>query len=400
MKFKNKGRKIYKTKEKNYYGKSPVGKAFSIGLTVLLVGGIFFIGFSVAGPLINYYSKKTGDTVTTTAPVFEEEVVTDENGENVVQEEITTAAPFVIERFKAFSLNTSDLADSSSLKSALKRVPADGKIEYIEVPLKVSGGDIYYATNNYYATSSGIVNGSMRAKDIASAISSAGYKPVALVSTFDDSVVPMYFQNMSYLAYVDGTLWIDNTIEAGGRPWMNPFSEDAVNYNADIVDEITSAGFDRIVCTDFIFPDFRQSDIEFLGDKYAGNDRYMALTSAANLMYDKAMHNNSKMLLEVNASDILRGKKDVLQPMLLKVNTIVLNIDLDAISYGVYTADTVYEFSGTPAENVKKMLDLVGEDLDEFNVAVRVSGSAAGVQELLDAKDEIVECGYDSYVIG
>ena len=33
MKFKNKGRKIYKTKEKNYYGKSPVGKAFSVGLT-------------------------------------------------------------------------------------------------------------------------------------------------------------------------------------------------------------------------------------------------------------------------------------------------------------------------------------------------------------------------------
>ena len=62
--------------------------------------------------------------------------------------------------------------------------------------------------------------------------------------------------------------------------------------------------------------------------------------------------------------------------------------------------DTVYEFSGTPAENVKKMLDLVGEELDDFNVAVRVSGAAAGIQELLDAKDEIVGCGYESYVIG
>ena len=106
------------------------------------------------------------------------------------------------------------------------------------------------------------------------------------------------------------------------------------------------------------------------------------------------------MFLEVNAADLLRGKNDIVQPMLLKVNTVILNIDLDAISYGVYTSDTVYEFNGTPAENVKKMLDLVGEELDEFNVAVRVSGSAAGVQELLDAKDEIVECGYDSYVIG
>ena len=61
MKFKNKGRKIYKTKEKNYYGKSPVGKAFSVGLTVLLIGGIVFIGYSVAEPLINY-TKKKGDS--------------------------------------------------------------------------------------------------------------------------------------------------------------------------------------------------------------------------------------------------------------------------------------------------------------------------------------------------
>lgn len=399
MKFKNKGRKIYKTKEKNYYGKSPVGKAFSVGLTVLLIGGIFFIGFSVAGPLINY-AKQKGDTVTTTAPTFEEEVVTDANGEKITQEITTAVVPFNIERFKAFTLSTMDITDKDTLRKALKRVPADEKIEYIDVPMKEPGGDIYYATNNYYATSSGIVVGSMTPKDIANEIISAGYKPVAHISTFYDNTVPMYFQDMSYLTYADGSLWIDNSVEAGGKPWMSPFSEKAVNYNADLVDEVTSAGFVKVVCSDFVFPDFRQSDIDILGDRYVSSDRYMALTSAANMMYDKAMSNDAKMLLEVDASDLLRGKKDVLQPMLLRVNTLVLNIDLDNISYGVVTPDTVYEFNGTPAENVKKMLDLVGEDLEDFNVAVRISGSTAGIQELLDAKDEIVGCGYDSYVIG
>lgn len=399
MKFKNKGRKIYKTKEKNYYGKSPVGKAFHVGLTVLLIGGIFFIGFSVAGPLINY-AKQKGDTATTTAPTFEEELVTDTNGELVTQEDTTTVTPFNIERFKAYSLSTMDIVDADTLKKALKRIPADGKIEYIEVPLKEAGGNIYYATNNYYATSSGIVMGAMKPKDIANTIISAGYKPVAHISTFYDNVVPMYFQDMSYLTYADGSLWIDNSAEAGGKPWLNPFSEKAVNYNTDIVDEVTSAGFVRVVCSDFVFPDFRQSDIDYLGDRFVSSDRYMTLTSAANIMYEKAMTNGSKMLLEVDAADILRGKKDILQPMLLKVNTVVLNIDLDAIAYGVATNETVYEFNGTPSENVKKMLDLVGVDLEDFNVAVRVSGSTAGIQELLDAKDEIVGCGYDSYVIG
>ncbi|WP_294751628.1 putative glycoside hydrolase [uncultured Ruminococcus sp.] len=399
MKFKNKGRKIYKTKEKNYYGKSPVGKAFSVGLTVLLIGGIFFIGFSVAGPLINY-AKQKGDTVSTTAPAFEEELITDANGEEITQEDTTAVTPFNLERFKAYTLSTMDIVDKDTLKKALKRVPADGKIEYIEVPLKEAGGDIYYATNNYYSTSSGIVQGAMKPKDIANAIVDAGYKPVAHISTFYDNVVPMYFQNMSYLTYADGMMWIDNSTEAGGKPWLNPFSEDAVNYITDIVDEVSSAGFVRVVCSDFVFPDFRQSDIDYLGDKFISNDRYMALTSAANMMYEKAMSNGSKMILEVDATDILKGKKDVLQPMLLKVNTVILNIDFDALAYGVFTPDTVYEFNGTPSENVRKMLDLVGDDLEDFNVAVRVSGSTAGIQELLDAKDEIVGCGYDSYVIG
>ncbi|EWM53847.1 putative glycoside hydrolase [Ruminococcus flavefaciens] len=399
MKFKNKGRKIYKTKEKNYYGKSPVGKAFSIGLTVLLIGGIGFIGYSVAEPLLNY-SKKKGDNSASSEVVSAETDPTDENGNPIEKETASVPVPVNTENYKAYALSPLEISDAQSIKSALKRVPSDEKIEYIEVPLKVSGGEIYYASNNYYATSSGVIQAYTKLSDIVSAISSEGYKPVATVSTFNDNVLPNYFRDMSYLTVDDGSQWIDNDIDAGGKPWMTPFSESAVSYNSDIVEEISQAGFSKIVCYDFIFPDFRASDMEYLGEKVTGADRYMALTSAANLMYDKILNNGSNMLLEVNASDLLKGKKDILQPMLLKVNTVILNIDLDVISYGVYTGDTVYEFTGTAAENVKKMLDLVSSDVDDFNVAVRVSGSTLSTQDLLDAKKVIEEYGYDSFVLG
>ena len=399
MKFKNKGRKIYKTKEKNYYGKSPVGKAFSVGLTVLLVGGIGFIGYSVAEPLLNY-NKKQGDKENSNIGIEDDTTPTDENGNPVTAEDPANKPPVNKEEYRAFSLNTTDIADAQSIKSALKRIPSDEKIEYIEVPLKVSGGDIYYSTNNYYATSAGLIQSYTKLSEIVSTISNAGYKPVATVSTFNDNTLPNYFRDMSYLTVEDGSQWIDNDIEAGGKPWMSPFSETAVSYNSDIVEEIAQAGFAKVVCYDFIFPDFRQSDVEYLGEKVVSTDRYMALTSAANTMYDKIMSNGANMLIEVNAADLLQGKDDILQPMLLKVNTVILNIDLDSISYGVYTGDTVYEFTGTPAENVKKMLDLVSEDVDDFNVAVRVSGVTVSTQDMLEARDEIVEYGYDSYVLG
>ena len=399
MKFKNKGRKIYKTKEKNYYGKSPVGKAFSVGLTVLLIGGIVFIGYSVAEPLINY-TKKKGDSTVESEMIASDTTPTDENGEPVTEEGAAPQVPVSAEAYRAYALDPLDIADAQSIKAALKRVTSEEKIEYIEVPLKVSGGNIYYATNNYYATSSGVIQSYTKLSEIVSAISAEGYKPVALISTFNDNVIPNYFRDMSYLTVDDGSQWIDNDINAGGKPWMTPFSESAVEYNTDIAEEVAQAGFERVVCYDFVFPDFRPSDVEFLGEKVVSPDRYMALTSAANMMYDKIMTEGSKMMLEVNASDLLKGKNDVLQPMLLKVNTIILNIDLDIMSYGVYTGDTVYEFTGTPAENVRKMLDLVSEDVSDFNVAVRVSGTTLSTQEMLEAKEEIVGYGFDSYVLG
>ena len=399
MKFKNKGRKIYKTKEKNYYGKSPVGKAFSVGLTVLLIGGIVFIGYSVAEPLINY-TKKKGDSTAESEMIASDTTPTDENGEPVTEEGAAPQVPVSAEAYRAYALDPLDIADAQSIKAALKRVPSEEKIEYIEVPLKVSGGNIYYATNNYYATSSGVIQSYTKLSEIVSAISAEGYKPVALISTFNDNIIPNYFRDMSYLTVDDGSQWIDNDINAGGKPWMTPFSESAVEYNTDIAEEVAQAGFERVVCYDFVFPDFRHSDVEFLGEKVVSPDRYMALTSAANMMYDKIMTEGSKMMLEVNASDLLKGKNDVLQPMLLKVNTIILNIDLDLMSYGVYTGDTVYEFTGTPAENVRKMLDLVSEDVSDFNVAVRVSGTTLSTQEMLEAKEEIVGYGFDSYVLG
>ena len=128
----------------------------------------------------------------------------------------------------------------------------------------------------------------------------------------------------------------------------------------------------------------------------------MALTSAANVFYDTAVSKGASMQIEVSAEDLLKGKNDVIsQPMMLNVSSIVLNINIDSISYGVYTNETVYEFSGTASDKVKKMLQLVSDYLRGFrNIAVRISGSSVGTDELIKAKEVIGEFGYRSFVIG
>ncbi len=399
MKLKNKGRKIYKTKEKNYYGKSPVGKAFSVGLSILLIGGIGFIGYSVAEPIINY-NKKKGDQDTQLSAQ-----ATTSAEENPLAEEMTTGdtnfhqkANF--ETYIAAALKESDLTNSETLKLALDRLPTGQNIEYIEVPLKVSGGGIYYKSSVHYASGAQVFQNMMTLQEITAAVKNAGYKPVGVVSTFNDNLLPVVDGNSGYRTYSTDEQWIDDDYSAGGKPWTTPYSQVALDYISDIVDEVSSSGFEKVVCSDFIFPHFRQSDLDMLDPELATGARSRAMTSAANLFNDKILSNGSAMFIEVSAAELIKENNDILQPMLLNVHNIILNIDLDELSSGVYTQSTVYEFTGKASDKAVKAVDMVENNLSDFNVAVRISGDSANMSEILEARDDLAEKGYKSFVIG
>ncbi|HRU98875.1 MAG TPA: putative glycoside hydrolase [Ruminococcus sp.] len=406
MRQKNKGRKIYKTKEKNYYGKSPVAKFFSTGLTVLLFGGIVFIGYSVAEPIINH-TKKAGDKISSALNTSEDiqevtEAATDETSDEPSGADQNTAAANkqTFELYRAYALRTNDMVNTASVKDALSRIQKSSEVEYVEVPLKAKGGYIYYASSVYDTYLADAVQSTITLDEIVTAIKNAGYKPAAVVSTFRDNILPLTFPDTGYKTYDFGEMWIDDDYDAGGKPWTTPYSSAVQNYLSAIVGEISEAGFERVICSDFVFPQFRQTDLDLLDPALSRSDRYMALTSAANLMYDKIMSSGSRMLIEVSAADVICGRADVLQPMLLTANTVVVNIDIDEISHGVSDGWTVYEFEGNASDMTVKMLDFIGDKLDDFNVIIRISGTSVPTEDLIKAKDELAAHGYQSYVIG
>lgn len=403
MKFRNKGRKIYKTKEKNYYGKSPVGKIFSAGLTVLLIGGIVFIGYSVAEPLLDLSKKKGDDTSDTSATSDVIEQPTDETTAPVgVSSDIkeTDGGSKSKDVVNGFTLRTNDLQNMTALKTALGRITKDEGYDYVQVPLKVSGGNIYYASGVYDTYLANAVQSSVTLDEIVSAVRSAGYKPAAYISTFSDNVLPQTFPDTGYKRITDGALWLDGDYDAGGKPWTTPYSEAVQNYLSAIVGEVAEAGFDRIVCTDFVYPHFMPEDLDVLDNQISRPDRYMALTSAANMLYEKAASGGSRMMLEVSAVDILAGCADVLQPMLLSANTIIVNIDVESIAMGVYDGETLYEFTGTASEMTDKMLGFIDGMLSDLNIVIRISGNSTPTEDLVKAKEIIAAHGYKSYVIG
>lgn len=391
------GRKIYKTKEKNYYGKTPLAKALSVALTILLIGGIGFIGYSVAEPIVNYTKKKGDDTAASTSAASDSILATEPL--SVPTAEVTVREPV---EYKALTFRPGDLLSTDSVKAAINRIPSGPNIEYIEIPLKISGGNIYYSSSVMYAINSGAIQNMISLSDIVGIIKSAGYHPAAIISAFNDSKVPGIDPTTGYVTNATGEQWIDNDISAGGKPWMTPYSSTAVNYIGDIVTEVSSAGFEKVICSDMVFPYFRKSDLELLPEELGSRKRFQALTSAANLFYDRAVMNGASMSIEISASDLLRDNADIIsEPLYLNVKSIIVDINIDEISYGVNTNTTVYDFNGTASDKTAKMLELIKDKLVNFpNAAIRISGTSIGTDELLKAKEVIKDYGFRSYVIG
>lgn len=413
MKFKNKGRKLYKTKEKKYYGKSPADKLLSACLTLLLVGGIGIIGYSAAGPILNF-TRKQGDDNSADLPfriddtdfhggdgsTTEDSFLPTQAPTEAPSEEAEPSEQHSAEQYSAAALSVNDLMTIESLNNALAAIPTEQNITYVEIPLKIRGGAIYYNSTNEEAWRSGAVKSTIMLPELAETIRSAGYRPAAIISTFNDNIMPASYPAAGYVTADGMDQWIDDNAEAGGKPWLSPYSESALTYLTYLTGEAVEAGFDCIVCSDFSFPEFRDTDLALLDERLQRKDRYLSMTSAANMLYTKCTEGESRMFLEVSAADLLRGTNDMLQPMLLSTGTVVLNINVDELSTVLTDGRTVYEFEGTPADMTDKVLGFLEDRFKDFNTVVRISGSTLSTEELLKAKDVITEHGFSSYVIG
>lgn len=291
------------------------------------------------------------------------------------------------------------MASLEDIENALKNIPKNEGIEYIAVPLKISGGKICYKSSLYEARTSQAAISEVPPDKIAEAIVNNGFKPSAMISAFNDNIIPVSLPETGYANVLDGSQWLDAAADDGGKPWASPYSEAYVNYLSDVVKEAAEAGFEHIVCSDLSYPDFTEKDLAILDQRLGQNERCMALTSAANLLYDEAISNGAAMCIEVSAADILGGNDDILQPMLLSAHTVVLNIDVDELGAGVQDEHMLYEFTGTPTEKAEKCMELVSDKLSEFNVVIRISGESSEIGELLKAKDSIADYGYDSFIV-
>ena len=180
-------------------------------------------------------------------------------------------------------VDVSTLTDDAAIRAAAQQLKAQGA-EYGLVTLKDANGVIYYASGAAAAAGS-VTAAPVNPARIAAIFREEGIIPAAQLAAFKDPVSPRTDPSMA-IHYNGDALWLD--AQKNGNPWLNPYSEAAVEYVGDLVEELHGMGFEQVVLTNVQFPklskkqdygttngvsraDQLRADIAALQDRFAGS---------------------------------------------------------------------------------------------------------------------------------
>ena len=176
-------------------------------------------------------------------------------------------------------LDTAAAKDEVSLRAAARQLAQQGAA-YAVVTLKDSAGNILYPSQ--VAAAAGSIEGaSLDPALIASVLKENGLVPVAKLAAFRDPIAARADRNMAIGYTGQAYLWLDNKASAGGSPWLNPYSDEAVRFIGDLIGEVQSMGFDHVLLENVQFPSAQNGKQDFGSTGGRGRSAQLAADIAA-----------------------------------------------------------------------------------------------------------------------
>lgn len=426
-------RKIFRPKRR-YKIKRRNTNAIKVIAGVATVAVLVFVGYSAAGPVSRFLEERAARTETDAwTPEGTDTDITDNNTDipddiapadtELAQPAQTTSpasashtentetseseAPVFKAELRsggaAYTIETEAMTSLEALSSALDEIKTDGCSGVI-FPMKTEGGAFWYNTEIPFVST--VTDGEypirseLSAETIANAAIERGLRPIALISVLKDNNRYGDYRDGAYRSQDDST-WLDTSPEKGGKPWLSPFDETAQEYLCDIVKELGAAGFGEIIADDFIFPEFRSSDIELLGDEVAPySDRYLALTSLASMMTDAGKGSGSQVMLRITANSVIKGYSELFHPQELAGCSIAIDYSEDNIARTMISADEeiILDDLGE-REKVTAVFAEVSSRCGDMDTVPMIERSSMSADEFNDAVAAVTAMGYGKYYV-
>lgn len=270
--------KPYKIKHhKRIYRRSAGSIILRVLVIVAAVAVLFGLGWALYAPVSSWIGQRQSNH---DAPTIGTSDQTSDTDTQQTEEETSAEAPSVSQENTVTSMTAylpiETIAEPQLLASALQSA-ADAGYDSIMFDLKSADGTVNYAISYNELTDARVTRQNpIDLNAVAEQIRQAGLIPVASIWTFRDNLYPSA-NNAASTYYQDSDfLWVDNSPEKGGKPWMNPFSQAAQDYIRKLVDDACTAGFRSIVLQGVQFPEGYALDmIDYR--EHAGEDKHAFL---------------------------------------------------------------------------------------------------------------------------
>lgn len=314
-----------------------------VGFTVI-VAAVVFIGYSVAGPFMDFINGRIEPSLPSEDSSLDSSVSdtsSDASSEN--------ETPITEEQLQAVILPIETARDSAALSTFLSSAKSEGA-NAVVLELKDTEGILWYHSSVPQAEEYGAVSDSaVEIAPIVETIKAAGLKPVAKLSAFMDKTAPNVSRNNGYLYEDTNSAWWDNAVDRGGKPWLNPYKQAACDYLLALQTELISEGFDTILWHKVEFPEVRALSSANMGSEAEGITQQQALNNFIEQCQTQAEEKGATVFISYPVSAAFGFNESWFggDPSGLTAENVAPELDLSTFGGSLQIGDTTIDFNDT-----------------------------------------------------
>ena len=225
---------------------------FHIILTVLIAAVLFFVGWSIYQPVVDFITGKTPVPSVSSSEPEDSSVLSSTSSETSQQGQTVKEK----DAWKSAYLPLDVLKNETQLDRFITSLK-DSQINAVVVDLKDKDGTLHYLSQNAEAVSAkAVASDAVDLSGIIEKFKKNNIKLIARIHAFQDHIMP-YADVNTAVKYqsADGVIWLDDYYDNGGKAWMNPYSEKAQQYISDLLNELSAMGIEQFLLDSVQFPD-------------------------------------------------------------------------------------------------------------------------------------------------
>lgn len=232
-------------------------KVMKVLFTIFLLALLVFLGYSIAKSLSQIGSKEESSSEEISISSEIEVAESSEESSSQIEEN-----SFV----RSILLPT----DSMTLQKAEEFIKSVDTSLYnsITVELKNKQGLLLYPSEIALAKKSeAIAETTVDHKALAELISKYNFTPIARIYALEDDYASHATYNTSYTYDNQSDItWLDNSLDAGGKSWLNPYKQETIDYLTAVTEEVLQAGYKALIVNSIQYPNTANQTGMTLGD--------------------------------------------------------------------------------------------------------------------------------------